>query len=313
MGDEGEVQAIVIDNGSFMIKAGYSGDDAPRSIFPSVLGRPKSLKTVAGFQNKDYYVGDEACAKSGILNLRYPIERGVFQNWDEMEKIWHHTFFNELHDDPTEHPVLLTEPLLNSKSSREKSIQIMFEAFNVPSFYIANQCVLSLYSSGSTDGIIVEIGDSFTQLLGFYEGYKIDECKNTFNVGGKHLTDWMNKLLRESGYNFTTIAEKETVRDIKENKAYVALDYESELQKAETSDEIKTQYELPDGQMIEFGKERFQCGELLFKPILNDIESDDTLSYHYDGIHEVLKNTINKVSGLDLRKTFYNHIIISGG
>jgi actin len=85
MGDE--VQTLVIDNGSGMCKAGFAGDEAPRSVFPSIVGRPKYVQAVAGGQNNDTYVGDEACAKAGILILKYPIEHGIVTNWDDMEKI----------------------------------------------------------------------------------------------------------------------------------------------------------------------------------------------------------------------------------
>jgi actin-related protein len=99
---------VVIDNGSGMCKAGLSGDDAPRSSFPSIVGRPKYENIMVGM-NKEAYVGEEAQAKKGVLKLSYPIEHGIVNNWDDMKKIWHHCFYNELRVAPNEHPTLLTE------------------------------------------------------------------------------------------------------------------------------------------------------------------------------------------------------------
>ncbi len=113
-------QILVVDNGSGFIKAGFSGEDYPRSIFPSIVGRPKNLNMHIGVDCKDEYIGDEAQQKRDILNISNPIEHGIIKDWDDMEKIWKHTFFVELKVSPDEHPVLLTEAPLISKDNKEK-------------------------------------------------------------------------------------------------------------------------------------------------------------------------------------------------
>ena len=137
--EEEECDAVVIDNGSGMMKAGFAGDDAPRAVFPSIIGRPRTAlpsKSSADLGQKDYYIGDEAQAKRGILHLKYVIKGGIITNWDDMEKIWYHTFYNEIRIDPSEKNVLLTEAIFTPKAQREKLTEIMFETFNTPGLYL---------------------------------------------------------------------------------------------------------------------------------------------------------------------------------
>lgn len=302
--DDENMQAIVVDCGSGYCKAGFAGDDAPRAVFPSIIGRPKHPEIMVGKDFKQEYIGDETEAKRGILKIFYPITHGIITDWEGLEKIWHHTFYNELRIEPSEHPMLITEPIMNPKSNRERMLQLLFETFDVPAAWIAIQGVMSVYSTGRACAVVLDIGDGVAHTVTIYEGYTVPHSHQRVNLAGRELTEYLKRILTERGYDFNSSSERDIVRHIKEKLCYVAQDFEAELSNAAESAYLEANYELPDGNVITISNERFRCPEVLFQPSLMGKEA---LS-----VHDAVYRTIMSCD-IDLREMFYSNIVVTGG
>jgi len=298
-----DTQAVVIDNGSGMMKAGYGQQESPEVYFSSVIGRPK-YGTMVGSEVKEHYIGKEAIDKRGVLSLSYPVANGIVNDWDDMTKIWEHTYYNELRCEPTERPAHLTEAPKNPTKNREKMLEIFMDQFQVPAFYVSVQAVLALYSSGRTTGCVYDSGDGVSHTVPVYDGFSLKHAIKRANLAGRELTGYLGDILNESGINLTSSAEFDIVRDIKEKKTYVALDYEAEMEAFSNDKTKETTYELPDGTVVSFGNQQIKCPEVLFKPQL--------IGKDFPGMDKMVYNCI-QACDIDVRRDLFKNITLSGG
>jgi len=296
-------QPVVIDNGSGIMKAGFAGDESAKCVFPAYVGRPKHRRVMAGAAEGDVFVGTKAEELRGLLTLKHPMSHGIVDDWLDMEHIWQHVY-STMKVTSEEHPVLLTEAPLNPRKNREKAAEIFFETFSCPALFVSAQAILALYASGRTTGVVLDAGDGVTHAVPVYEGFAMSHAVMRSDIAGRDVTEHLMLQLRRAGHIFHTSAEKEVVRTIKETECYVAYNPQKEEHQEHEKTSATHPFKLPDGTSIHIGPERFRAPEILFHP--NIIGSE------YHGIHELLAYSINR-SDLDLRKTLFSQIVLSGG
>lgn len=295
-------QPVVIDNGTGIMKAGFAGEESVKCTFPSYVGRPKHKRVMAGAAEGETFIGSKVEELRGILTLRYPMSHGIVENWNDMELIWRHVY-SEMKVIAEEHPVLLTEAPLNPRRNREKCAEVFFETFGSPALFMSAQAILALYASGRTTGVVLDSGDGVTHAVPVFEGFALPHAVMRADIAGRDVTEHLMLQLRHTGHIFHTSAEREVVRQIKEQECYVALNPQKEEQ-VEHEKSAQHPFKLPDGTLIALGAERFRAPEILFHPSIVGLE--------YPGIHELLAYSINRAD-LDLRMTLFSQIVLSGG
>jgi actin len=254
-----------------------------------------------GLDHKDTYIGNEASERRGILNFFNPIIKGRITNWDEMEKIWHYALYTALKVTPEEYPLMLTECPLTSKAERERMTTTLFETFNVPAFYVSMTSVLGLYSTGKTTGMVLDSGKGVTSTVPIFEGFAIPHAITRTDLAGEDVTQVFYDQLTEKGFNFAAVGEKDVVRCIKEEIAYVSQNYSVD-DKGSTD---TASYTLPDGNVIDVGAERFRCAEILFNPSLAG-------KPELKSMHENLQETVN-LTDSDIQQFLYSNLVLNGG
>jgi len=300
------LKPIVCDNGTGYVKVGYGGDNFPAFIFPSMIGRPimRYEEEFKDVELRDVMVGEDCEKHRAMLEVSYPVENGIVRDWTGMRYLYDYTFFEKLKINPGDHKILLTEPPMNPIANQKAMLENMLEKYGFQAAKVSIQAMLVLYAQGLLTGVVVDSGDGVTHIVPVWEGIVPPTLIKRLNVAGRHITRYLIKLLQLRGYAFNRTADFETVRQIKEQLCYIGYDLDVEKRLALETTTLVKSYTLPDGRVIKLASERYEAPEVLFQPHLIDVESV--------GLSEMLFNMIQEAD-IDLRSSFYKHIVLSGG
>jgi centractin len=300
-------QPAVLDLGSGLTKAGFAGTPTPHVVLGSLVGRPKLPRVMPSSADPSLpLVGSAALGPlAGVVRTSYPLTRGTVADKGDAQALWAHVLDNELALTHGEHPVLVTENPLNPRANRALIAELFFEAFQVPALYVAVPAVLALYATGRTTGVVLDVGDQVMTAVPVAEGHVASHSVSRVDLGGRDVSARLAALLRKTGASLlASSSERDAVRRIKERACYVARSPADDELRAASGDLEDLPYELPDGNVVHVGPERFRAAELLFDPSLAGTE--------YAGAHECVHTAVQGVD-VALRKQMYASVVLAGG
>ncbi|GAB5359849.1 hypothetical protein AAMO2058_000577400 [Amorphochlora amoebiformis] len=333
---------MVLDNGSFTIKAGRGGEKKPSFSLRTVIAEhPQQAngdqKSRSGRKKKSkrYIFGHQAIMQQEDLHLHveHPVRRGVVTSLDHSEALWRHCF-KQVEIRPQESSVLLGLRPLTPKVDKQKIAQILFEGLQVSGAYVSDQCLLAMYSLGRMNGVVMDIGYETTFSTAVLNGQTYVPSTVRCDIGGDHVTRYLAHLLRgrpktkkkKSGKNGSpggelTLTEQEShvYNQIKENYCFLPENPTSELKKTSLYDSSRGSktFRLPDGREIPVGGavELFQAPEALFNPkLLSGLTSShrSPVETSGSGISKMLHLSIQKCEH-SVRSEVYKSMLVCGG
>ncbi|XP_008852873.1 actin-like protein 7B [Nannospalax galili] len=298
-----KIKALVIDLGSQYCKCGYAGEPRPTYFISSTVGkRSAEMAADTGDTFKETYVGHELLNMEASLKLVNPLKHGVVVDWDCVQNIWEYIFHTAMKILPEEHAVLVSDPPLSPISNREKYAELLFETFCIPAMHVTSQALLSIYSYGKTSGLVVESGHGVSHVVPISEGNVLPGLPSHADYAGCDLTNYLLQLLNEAGHKFSD-DHLHIVEHIKKNCCYAALLPEEEL--ALGLEELRVDYELPDGKVITIGQERVRCSEMLFQPSL--------VGCTQPGLPELTAACLGRCQNTGFKEEMAANVLLCGG
>jgi len=280
---------VVFDNGSGYLKAGLSNEEIPKITMPALIGRPmlRFKEKLEDKVLKEIMIGDEVIPFRPLLELSYPMKEGIIVNEDDMATLWDYCIKQKLEvkGDLNDKKILLTEAPFNPIENKLKMAKIVFEQLGFGFFNIETQAKLTLYCEALQTGIILDSGDGVTHCIPIFEDFILPQNIKRLDIAGRHITEYLIKLLQMKGYSFNSSADFELVREIKEKYCFVSCDIDSDRKLDAETTYYNSIHKLPDGRKIRISNEKFEAPEILFNPYLIKNESP--------GVHEMLFDSIN--------------------
>lgn len=299
---EGTVPSVVLDPGSHTIKAGTAGEDLPHVLLPAVLSRsfiPDQSDTLA---NRSY-----SSTKAGKIPLTHcrtetdivsPFDQdGLVSDWALFEDLIAHVLDSALGINTKENALLIADPNHNGRKARERLVEMAFEKFSVPAFYLSRSAVLSAYANSKTTGVVLDVGHSGTSAVPVEDGVLIKgKCIRT-NIGGRRINEVLAETLSQKDIRLRPVwsyektitgrdgadeenmvrqseikeVERPGVSDsfwgysrtsvLEEIKASVCVVHENPSVELAALPVVSESFELPDGNTINLGTERFAVAE----------------------------------------------------
>ena len=281
---------IVFDNGSGYLKAGLSSKETPMFTLPALIGRPmlRYKQKIENIELRPIMIGDEVTPVRSMLELSYPMEEGIITNAEDMQILWDYVLQKKLKivkDNFKDRKLLMTEAPNNPDRNKEVMAEILFEKLGIGYFNIEPQAKMTLYAEGEETGVILDSGDGVTHVIPIFQNYLITHQIKRLDIAGRHITNYLTRLLQMKGYAFNSTADFETVREIKEKYCFVSCDINSDRKLDLETSFYNSESKLPDGRKIHISNEKFEAPEILFEPHLVQNEMP--------GVHEMLYNSIN--------------------
>ena len=281
---------IVFDNGSGYLKAGLSNKETPMFTLPALIGRPmlRYKQKIENVELKPLMIGDEVTPVRSMLELSYPMEEGIIKNAEDMKLLWDYVLNIKLGIDKADfkdRKLLMTEAPNNPDRNKEVMAEILFEKLGIGFFNIEPQAKMTLYAEGEETGVVLDSGDGVTHVIPIFSNYLLTHQIKRLDIAGRHITNYLTRLLQMKGYAFNSTADFETVREIKEKYCFVSCDISSDRKLDLETSFYNSESKLPDGRKIHISNEKFEAPEILFQPHLVQNEMP--------GVHEMLYNSIN--------------------